>query len=233
MKKNNKKAFFRFVKSIVKIFKKRPIIINEHNIEDEACIYISNHAASYGPTNYELYLKTNFQMMGAYEMCGTLKQRWNYLYKVYFHQKRKVPKWLACIIATIITPFMIMFYKGMQIIPIFPDSRFRKTMDYAINALNNGISILIFPEDSSDGYHEKLKAFYGGFWQIAKEYNKRTGKDIKIINMYLSRKQNMILIDKPKSYLELLKTINNHKEAAGYFLNNTNNLYNKILKSTL
>lgn len=42
MKKSNKKPFFRFVKSIVKIFKKRPTIINQENILDELCIYIEN-----------------------------------------------------------------------------------------------------------------------------------------------------------------------------------------------
>lgn len=225
MKKSNKKPFFRFIKSIVKLFKKKPTIINKENILDEPCLYISNHAASYGPTNYELYFPTNFRMMGAYQMCSTLKDRWTYLYKIYFHQKRKVPKWLACIIATIITPFMIMFYKGMQIIPIYPDSRFRKTIDEAISSLEKGISVLIFPEDSSDGYHEELKGFFEGFWLIAKEFKKRTGKNLKIIGMYLYRKYNQILVDTPKGYDELSTFINNHKEASKYFLKNLNQLY--------
>lgn len=230
MKKSNKKPFFRFVKSIVRIFKKKPIIINSENVLDEPCLYISNHAASYGPTNYELYLPTNFRIMGAYQMCGTLKERWNYLYKIYFHQKRKVPKWLAVIIATIITPFMVMFYKGMQIIPIYPDGRFKKTIDEAIKTLEKGISVLIFPEDSSDGYHDEIKSFFGGFWIIAREYHKRTGKDLNIVNMYLYRKKNKILVDEPKSYIELSSFINNHKEASVYFLDNTNKLYKEIIK---
>lgn len=229
MRKSNKKPFFRFVKSIVRIFKKKPIIINGENILDEPCIYISNHAASYGPTNYELYFPTNFRMMGAYQMCATLKERWNYLYKIYFHQKRKVPKWLACIIATLITPFMIMFYKGMQIIPIYPDARFRRTIDEAINSLEKGVSVLIFPENSSDGYHDEIKGFFGGFWLIAKEYKKRYGKDLKIVSMYLYRKTNKIIVDIPRSYHDLEKNIKNHKEAAEYFLNNTNMLYKKII----
>ena len=229
MKRSNKKPFFRFVKNIVKIFKRKPKFLNSENILDEQCIYISNHAASYGPTNYELYLPTNFRMMGAFQMCGTLKERWKYLYQVYFHQKRKVPKWLASIIATIITPFMVMFYKGMQIIPIFPDTRFRKTVDEALNTLEKGNSVLIFPEDSSDGYKEELTKFFGGFWSIAKEYKKRYHKDIKIINMYFHRKKNIILVDKPKSFDELSLIIANHKEAAIYFLNNTNNLYKEII----
>lgn len=232
-KKSNKKPFFRFVKCIVRLFKKKPIIINQQNILEEPCLYISNHAASYGPTNYELYFPTNFRMMGAYQMCGTLKERWAYLYKVYFYQKRKVPKWLAIIIATIITPFMIMFYKGMQIIPIFPDTRFRKTIDEAISSLEKGISALIFPEDSSDGYHDELKGLFGGFWIIAKEYKKRCGKDLKIVPMYLHRKSNQIVVDKNESYSELSKSLNSHKDAAIFFMDKVNNLYKKIINKNL
>ena len=121
-----------------------------------------------------------------------------------------------------------MFYKGMQIIPIYPDSRFRKTIKEAINALENGISVLIFPEDSSNGYYEQLTKFFGGFYILAKEYYKQTGKDIKIVNMYYHRKKNIIYVDNPKTYLELNNQFENHNQVADYFLSNTNVLFNKI-----
>ena len=228
MSKKIKKPFFRFVKSVVKIFKKKPKFINKENIQDEAVIYISNHAASSGPTTYELYMPYNIRLMGAHPMCGTLKERWHYLYKIYFHQKRKVPKWLSSIIATIITPFMVMFYKGMQILPIYPDIRFRKTIRESVSCLENGISLLIFPEDSSDGYFEEMTKFFGGFYVIAKEYYRHTGKDVKIVNMYYHKKKNIIYVDEPKSYLELSKQYKDNNEVAEFFLKNTNNLYNKI-----
>ena len=228
MRKNIKKPFFCFVKSIVKIFKKRPKFINPENISQEAAIYISNHAAASGPTTYELYMPINIRLMGAYQMCSTLKDRWNYLYRIYFHQKKKVPKWLSSIVATIVTPFMIMFYKGMQIIPIYPDSRFRITIKKAVDALENGISVLIFPEDSSNGYYEQLTKFFGGFYILAKEYYKKTGKDIKIINMYYHRKKNIIYVDDTKSYLKLSNQFEHHNQVADYFLEKTNALFNKI-----
>lgn len=150
-------------------------------------------------------------------MCESIKERWRYLYEIYFHQKRKVPKWLSSIIATVITPFMIMFYKRMQIIPIYPDSRFRKTIDECIETINKGISVIMFPEDSSAGYYDEMKFFFGGFWIIAKEYYKKYKKDIKIVNMYLHRNKNTILVDTPRSYLSLCENIKNHKEAATFF----------------
>ena len=32
----------------------------------------------------------NIRLMGAYQMCSTLKDRWNYLYRIYFHQKKNI-----------------------------------------------------------------------------------------------------------------------------------------------
>lgn len=227
--KSNKRPFFRFIKSIVRLFIKKPTFVNEEYISNDPCLYISNHVASSGPTKYELYLPTNFQMMGAHEMCGSLKQRWNYLFKVYFHQKRNVPKWISAVIATIITPFMIMFYKGMQIIPIYNDGRFKKSINIAIETLEKNISLLIFPENSNEGYFDELRGFHGGFWLIAREYHRKTGKDLKIINMYYSKKNKKIIVDEPLSYVELSKELKNHKEASAYFLEKTNNLYKQTL----
>lgn len=229
--KSNKRPFFRFVKSIVKIFKKKPKFIIKEEITQKPSIYIANHAASYGPTTYELYLPTNFQMMGAHPMCGTLKQRWKYLYQVYFYQKRKVPKWLSSILATLVVPFMVGFYKGMQIVPIYNGMKFKKTIELSIEILNKNISLLIFPEDSSDGYHEKLIKFFGGFWMIAKEYHHQTGKDIDLIPMYYHKKLGKMIIDKPYSYLELSLKLTDNKLAADFFLDKVNNLLDEI-KST-
>lgn len=226
--KSNKKPFFRFVKNVVKIFKKKPKITIKKNISQKASIYVANHAASYGPTTYELYLPTNFQMMGAYPMCGTLKQRWKYLYQVYFYQKRKVPKWLSSILATLVVPFMVGFYKGMQIVPIYNGMKFKKTIELSIEILNKEISLLIFPEDSSDGYHEKLTKFFGGFWMIAKEYHNQTGEDIDIIPMYYHKKLGKMIIDKPYSYLELSKELTDNKLAADFFLDKVNSLLEEI-----
>lgn len=227
-RKSNKKPFFRFVKSIVRLFIKDPQIINEENILHTPAIYISNHCAAKGPSKYELFFPANFRLMGAYQMCGSLRERWNYLYHIYFHQKKHFAKWLSFIVATLVLPFMVCFYKGMQLVPVFNDHRFRKTIDISVKSLEKDVNLLLFPEDSSEGYFDEMRYFFGGFWTIAKEFHKRTGRDIHIVSMYFHKELNKILVDKPFSYVELKDTIKNHKDAADFFLKNTNKLYYQL-----
>lgn len=117
----------------------------------------------------------------------------------------------------------------MQIIPIYNDGRFKKSINIAIETLEKNISLLIFPENSNEGYFDELRGFHGGFWLIAREYHRKTGKDLKIINMYYSKKNKKIIVDEPLSYVELSKELKNHKEASAYFLEKTNNLYKQTL----
>lgn len=120
---------------------------------------------------------------------------------------------------------MALFYKGMQIMATYPDTRFSKTIKSSIEELENGTSILIFPENSSDGYHEILKEYFGGFWVLAKRYNEVTGKDIKIVDMYYHRKTNQVIVGKPRNYLELAKEFQDTKAVCNFFLSDTNNMY--------
>lgn len=116
----------------------------------------------------------------------------------------------------------------MQIVPIYNGMKFKKTIELSIEILNKEISLLIFPEDSSDGYYEKLTKFFGGFWMIAKEYHNQTGKDIDIIPMYYHKKLRKMIIDKPYSYLELSKELTDNKLAADFFLDKVNGLLQEI-----
>lgn len=231
--RNNKKPFFRFVKGIVRIFKRKPQIIYVGEKINEPCIYISNHSAASGPCTYELYLPSLIRMWGTYEMCKNFKTRWCYLNYIYFGRKKNKSKFLSFILATFLTPFMAMFYKGMQIIPSYPDGRLRDTIKISIEELNRGISILIYPEDSSQGYFDKLTKYYPGFYVLAKSYYAQTKKDIKIVNMYYHKKSNKIIMANPQSYLSIIEKLKTKEEVAEYFLNEANMLYEEyIVKSS-
>lgn len=226
--KNNKRPFFRFVKSILRLFKRKPKFINYNDsVLEDGAIYLTNHNAASGPLIYELYFPKQFRYWGTYEMCGTYRERWNYLANIYFPNKKHIAKWLSKVLATIVTPFMFMFYKGMQVIPTYPDSRLRSTLKTSMQELQNNISVIIFPENSSNGYYDELIEYFAGFLLLAKQYYLKFGKDLKIYNMYYCKKKNAIIIAKAISYLELTKISNNHKIIANYLKEQANELYRK------
>ncbi|MBQ8293309.1 MAG: hypothetical protein IJX78_05870 [Bacilli bacterium] len=228
--KNNRKPFFRFVKKIVRIFKRKPKIEYLGEKPQKPCIYISNHSAASGPATYELYFPVNMRMWGTFEMCSGNKLRWKYLNHIYFHKKKKFSKTLSFLLATILTPIMALFYKGMQIIASFPDNRLSKTIKISIEELERGTSILIYPENSSDGYHEILKEYFAGFWLLAKKYYEKTGKDIEIVNMYYHSKSNKVIVSVPRSYLSLKEILINKQDVANFFLKDANNMFFKNIK---
>lgn len=228
-KKHSRKPFFRFIKGIVKIFKRKPKFVYLGERPSGACIYISNHSAASGPTTYELYLPTAMRMWGTYEMCGGFNQRRKYLCETYYRRKKKYSKFGAFMRGTLAAPFTALFYKGMRLIPTYPDIRFTKTLRLSVDELIDGTSILIFPENSDDGYHDIMTEYFGGFHSLAKCYNKKTGKDIDIVNMYYDRKLNTVIVGAPQSFLSLSERFCSRAEVVEYFRTDTNAMYEKYI----
>ncbi len=228
--KPNRRPFFRFIKKVAKVFKRKPNFEYLGEKPEGTCIYLSNHCAASGPVTYELYLPTNFRMWGTYEMCGNFKMRWKYLNYVYFHQKKKKSKFASFLLSTILTPIMALFYKGMRIMPTYPDSRLVKTIKSSIDEIENDVSILIYPENSSDGYHDVLTEYFGGFWLLAKKYNETTSKDIQIVNMYYHKKSNTVVVAEPRSYLKLAEQFSDTKDIAEFFLKDANKMFVEHIK---
>ncbi len=221
-----RKPFFTAVKSFLRIFKRKPKIVNlnDEPLADTA-IYTTNHEAAKGPLIYELYFPKNFRFWGTHEMTADYKTRYKYLSTTYLNEKKHIPKWLSKILAVIIEPFVHAFYKGIQLIPTYRDTRLFKTFKTTFNELDNGTSILIFPENSSDGYHQELTEYYAGFVTLAKQYYKTRKKNLKIYNMYYCKSNNTIVIDKAIDIKELLDQGKSDKEIAEEFRVRANELY--------
>lgn len=69
--------------------------------------------------------------------------------------EKKVPAFFAFIAATVAACFTGMFYKGLQLVATYPDNRMLSTLRYTHRLLDEGRGILIFPENSSDGYKSR------------------------------------------------------------------------------
>lgn len=236
--KNKRRPFFTCVKGVFKVFKRKPKVVSLIDDLPEQAIFLSNHVGAMAPLTHELYLPRPFHFWGTYEMCGNYKSLYNYLSKIYFYQKKKINKIVSKLIAVIATPIMHAMYRGMQIIPTYPDARMKSTIDKSLDLLKNGKSIVIFPEDSHDGYHDILKHYFSGFLKLAKFAYLRLKLNLPIINMYYYKKKNTILIDKPYYYLDIKNSGLNENEIANKFKERANQMYcefinNKTISSVL
>lgn len=196
----------------------------------EKCIIIANHNNKKGPMVYEFSLPTRHVTWGAYQMLGSYKMRFRYLRDVLYIQKNGVKKWKATIKAGFEAIFSIYSYRGMKVIPSYPDARLRKTLQYSMDCLDNNFAISLFPEDSNEGYFDEMKHFFPGFVMLAEQYYKKTGEDLPVFPIYYGRKKKKIVVGKPLYVQDFVKQGLKRDEIAEKFRLEVNKLYNDYFK---
>lgn len=222
-KNNNRKFWFKGLKTFLKIFVRRPKFIYLGEQIKTPSIILSNHVGAKGPVKLELYLDYAFRFWGTHEMNANIKSVYKYLSEVYFYKKKHMPKPLAKIVGFITCPFLKLFYSGLDLISTYPDTRFRKTLRESLSTINSSQSLVVFPEDSSNGYHDTLSSFYSGFAFFA-DICLKQGLDLPIYVMYFKKKQNTFIVDTPLIFSELKKMNLDKKQIANLLCDKANNL---------
>ena len=205
MKKvKNRKWWFKGLKGFLKIFirRKKYIFLGE-GFDEEPAIILSNHVGAIGPLSHELYFPEPFRFWGTYEMNSGIKSVYKYLTEVYYTKKKHWKPFPAKLFCLLAAPLANLFYKGLNLISTYPDYRFRKTLIESLKTVKEGQSLIIFPEDSENGYYDEMTKFYAGFVTFAQATLKR-GMDLKIYKMYLRKKEKIVVVDKPIRFSELM-----------------------------
>ncbi len=229
MAKKNKKGicerakWFKFVKCILRIFIKKPkyVFLGE-NFCDRALI-LSNHVGAKGPVAFEVYHDKPFRFWGTYEMNSGIKEVYKYLSQIYLYKKKHFSKFFAKVIGFIICPFLWLYYRGLKLISTYSDYRLKSTIEESIKTINQGGSIVIFPEDSSNGYYDRLTEFFSGFALLANQCLKQ-GIDLPVYVTYFKKKPRAFIVDKPFMWSEMVKSGLDKKQIAKLLLNRCNSL---------
>ena len=127
---------------------------------------------------------------------------------------------MFCLIAS---PLTWIFYRGLNLISTYRDSRFRTTMKESLDTINAGQNVIVFPEDSSTGYHDKLEGLMGGFVVFGK-YCLKHGIDLPIHVAYYRKHDKKYIIDKSVKSSELLAKNMSQEEIMQAFCHRINQL---------
>ena len=229
-KVKKKRSFgFHLLRGFLKIFIRKPKMINPKNVEfDKKAIYLMNHSGARGPVVFELYFPVFSTPWGAHEMLGNYRQRWNYLYNVFYRQKMHWGKARSAFVATFFAMISKLVYGGTGLIGTYPDMRLVRTMRNSFAVLNENISIVIFPEDSSQGYLDKIESFNNGFIALSCLYYKQTGEDLPVYSVYYSRKQNKFIVDEPMKVNAMLSEGMTENEVSAVFLAKNHAMYDEF-----
>lgn len=209
----NRKWWFKLIKKLMLCRYKEPRFVYLGDEIEKGSLILSNHEGTDAPMSLEIYLNKPIRMWGAHEMNSGLIKMYKYQSEVYYHEKKHWNIHLARLFCLIASPVTNVFYKGLNLISTYKDARFRRTIKESLEALNNGENIVIFPEDSTNGYLEELEGFYGGFVVLA-EICKKRKIDVPIFVTYFRKKDLTYIIDKPVLYSELSKDGASREEIA-------------------
>jgi 1-acyl-sn-glycerol-3-phosphate acyltransferase len=205
--------FLRLIKKIIRTVRKTPeLVLHDDNLPEKA-IYYANHSGAAGPLTLSVYFPKYLVPWGAYPMTGHYFSRWKYLYFTFYRQKLGYKKFRSFMLATLFGLISKILYQGVRLIPTYPDTRLRKTINESLEHLKVNNSILIFPEDSSSGYAEEIEAFHAGFVYLAQQYFKKNNKHIPMIPLFYHKAKQQIITGKTK-YLSDFEANLNREEIA-------------------
>ena len=221
--KDIRKPWFRRLKAVMKIAIKKSDFIYLDKKIDTPTIVLSNHVGTSAPLAWELYGELPFRFWGANEMNATLGELYKYQSKVFYHEKKHWNIHLARLFCLIASPLTYMFYKGLNLINTYRDIRFKSTISESIKTLDEGKSVIIFPEISDKGYLDVLEGFHQGFTVLCSILLKE-GKDLPITVAYYKKSERTYIVDKPIMISELFADGRTRAEMAEMLCNRCNEL---------
>ena len=169
----------------------------------DKAIIASIHAAKSGPMAITVsYPRTN-AMWGHHDMLGSYKERFLYLRNVLYIQKMHKGKFISTVKALYEAVFSIFIYKGMNVLGTYTDMRLITTVKRSMDVLDNDMGVVIFPEDSAEGYFDEIRSAFPGFVMLASLYYKKRGEDVPVIPAYVTLKCRRLIIGKPRYVHEM------------------------------
>ena len=218
-----RKWWFRLMKKLMLGRYKKPRFVFLGEEFSNGGVILSNHEGTDAPMSLELYCDKPIRMWGAYEMNSGLVSMYKYQTRVYYHEKKHWNLHLARLFCLIASPLTNLFYKGLNLISTYRDGRFLKTLRESVASIQAGDNIVIFPEDSTNGYLPQLEAFHQGFIALA-EACLRKGIDVPVYVTFFQKKELVYVVDKPVLYSELLKECGGKDGVAQRLLERCNEL---------
>ncbi|MDO4733559.1 MAG: hypothetical protein Q4B50_08630 [Bacillota bacterium] len=198
MQEKRASMLYKTIKAVVRLFYPKMEVEGRENLPDEPVIVAGNHAQMNGPIASELYYPGKICIWCAGEMMH-LKDVSAYAFRDFWSRKPRCIRWFYKLLSYLIAPLSVCVFNNAHTIPVYHDTRlittFRRTMD----ALQQGSSIIIFPEHDVPHTHV-LCGFQDKFVDIARIYQGKTGRELAFVPMYIAPQLKKIYLGKPISF---------------------------------
>lgn len=221
--KAKRKLYFRGLKRLMRSRYQEPLFLYLGEEIENGALILSNHEGTDAPMSLEIHLDKPIRMWGASEMNSGLIPLYKYQTRVYYHEKKHWNIHLARLFCLIASPLTNLFYSGLDLISTYHDARFVKTLRESMKSVLEGDNIVVYPEDSQNGYLAELQGFHEGFLVFA-ELCLRRGIDLSIFVSYFRKSDLLYIIDRPIKYSALAAEGKSREELAKMLCDRCNEL---------
>ena len=184
--KKKPSPLYRLIRALVQFFYPKTAVEYLHEVPDEPVIYVANHAQMHGPIACELYLPGQHCTWCAGEMMQ-LGEVPDYAFRDFWSHKPWYSRWFFRLLSYIIAPLSVVVFNNANTIGVYHDSRILSTFRQTVQQLQQGYSIVIFPECDTQA-NAIVNAFQERFVDVAKLYYKRTGREVLFVPLYIAPK---------------------------------------------
>lgn len=192
------RAFFKVCKWLVRLFYGKAALEGAENLPEKHAIIVANHAQMNGPICGELFLPENCHIWCAAQMMK-LKEVPAYAFADFWSKK---PKWthpFYKLLSYLIAPLASCVFNNARTVAVYHDARVISTFKETVRLLNDGQTILIFPEkDETD--NNIVYRFQENFVDVARLYYKKTGVELTFVPMYVAPKLRKLYVGKGTVY---------------------------------
>ena len=191
-------VMYKLLRGIIRLVYPKTQVCGAENLPDEPVVLVGNHTQMNGPIVCEFYMPRH-----RYTWCAAQMMHWkevpSYAFRDFWSQKPKYTHWFYKLLSYLITPFSVCLFNNANTIPVYRDARLLSTFKTTVRMLDEGTSVVIFPEHDVKHNHI-VYDFQDKFLDVAKLYYKRTGKVLKFVPMYIAPKLRQVHFGEPVAY---------------------------------
>lgn len=204
------------IKALVRLFYPKMEVIGTENLPEEPSIIVGNHTQMNGPIACELYFPGNRYIWCAGQMMH-LKEVPAYAYRDFWSNKPQYIRWFYKLLSYIIAPLSVCVFNNANTIGVHRDNRIISTFKETVQKLQEGSSVIIFPEHD-ENYNHILCNFQEKFIDIARIYHRKTGVELSFVPLYIAPYLKKMYIGKPIRFSSSVPIKEERQRICGYLM---------------
>ncbi len=195
MSQEKPSALYRLIRCVVRLVYPKMEVLGAENLPQEPVIVVANHCQTNGPIACELYYPGDRYTWCAGQMMH-LKEVPEYAFRDFWSQKPRRTHPFYRLLSYLIAPLSVCVFNNARTIGVYRDARILSTFKTTVNRLEQGSSVVVFPEHDAP-YNHIINDFQDKFIDIARLYYRRTGKELAFVPMYIAPRIRKMCIGQP------------------------------------